>query len=168
MRIWWLASFEKLNEKIPFFRLHRNAIPQLSFPELVHMNTRLHSVLKYVYAAFLLGSGVKHLYNIYVADPTIMATGYPEPEATAFVLAVLDTKFLLPFICTAKLIAGIFILLPGREQLGVLMAFPYALGMLMWGIFMVPSHLVIMSAIFGLNAALVLANWPHYKGLLRA
>ena len=109
---------------------------------------------------------VKHLYNIYWADASIMATGYPEPEATAFVLAVLDTKFLLPFICTAKLIAGIFILLPGREQLGVLMAFPYALGMLMWGIFMVPSHLVIMSAIFGLNAALVLANWPHYKGLL--
>lgn len=132
------------------------------------MNARLHSVLKYVYAAFLLGSGVKHLYNIYVANPTIMATGYPEPEATAFVLAVLDTKFLLPFICTAKLIAGILILLPGREQLGVLMAFPYALGMLMWGIFMVPSHIVIMSAIFGLNAALVLANWPHYKGLLKA
>lgn len=132
------------------------------------MNARLHSVLKYVYAAFLLGSGVKHLYNIYVADPTIMATGYPEPEATAFVMAMLDTKFLLPFICTAKLIAGILILLPGREQLGVLMAFPYALGMLMWGIFMVPSHIVIMSAIFGLNAALVLANWPHYKGLLNA
>ena len=84
------------------------------------MNARLHSVLKYVYAAFLLGSGIKHLYNIYVADPTIMATGYPEPEATAFVLAVLETKFLLPFICTAKLIAGIVILLPGREQLGVL------------------------------------------------
>ena len=132
------------------------------------MNARLHSVLKYVYAAFLLGSGIKHLYNIYVADPTIMATGYPEPEATAFVLAVLDTKFLLPFICTAKLIAGIVILLPGREQLGVLMAFPYALGMLMWGIFMVPSHIVIMSAIFSLNAALVLANWAHYKGLLNA
>lgn len=132
------------------------------------MNARLHSVLKYVYAAFLLGSGVKHLYNIYVADPTIMATGYPEPEATAFVLAVLDTKFLLPFICTAKLIAGVVMLLPGREQLGVLMAFPYALGMLMWGVFMVPSHIVIMSAIFGLNAALVYANWPHYKGLLKA
>ena len=132
------------------------------------MNARLHSVLKYVYAAFLVGSGIKHLYNIYVADPTIMATGYPEPEATAFVLAVLETKFLLPFICTAKLIAGIVILLPGREQLGVLMAFPYALGMLMWGIFMVPSHIVIMSAIFSLNAALVLANWAHYKGLLKA
>ena len=132
------------------------------------MNARLHSVLKYVYAAFLLGSGVKHLYNIYVADPTIMATGYPEPEATAFVLAVLDTKFLLPFICTAKLIAGVVMLLPGREQLGVLMAFPYALGMLMWGVFMVPSHIVIMSAIFAFNAALVYANWHHYKGLLKA
>ena len=138
------------------------------FPELAAMNARLHSVLKYVYAAFLLGSGVKHLYNIYVADPTIIATGYPEPAATAFVLAVLDTKFLLPFICTAKLIAGVVMLLPGREQLGVLMAFPYALGMLMWGVFMVPSHIVIMSAIFGLNAALVYANWAHYKGLLKA
>ena len=29
----------------------------------------------------------------------------------------------------------------------MLMAFPYALGMLMWGIFMVPSHIVIISAI---------------------
>ena len=47
------------------------------------------------------------------------------------------------------------------------MAFPYALGMLMWGVFMVPSHIVIMSAIFGLNAALVYANWPHYKDLLK-
>ncbi len=132
------------------------------------MNARLQAVLKYMYAAFLLASGLKHLYNIYVADPTIMATGYPEPEATAFVLAVLETQFLLPFICTAKLIAGVVMLLPGREQLGVLMAFPYAVGMLMWGIFMVPSHLLIMGVIFVLNAALVYANMPHYRGLLKA
>ena len=132
------------------------------------MNTRLHSTLKYLYAFFLFASALKHLYNVFVADPTIMATGYPEPEATAFVLAMLETKFLLPFICLVKLTAAVLIVLPGREQLGVLMAFPYALGMLMWGIFMVPSHIVIMSAIFGLNAALVLANWAHYKGLLKA
>ena len=115
-----------------------------------------------------MASGLKHLYNIYVADPTIMATGYPEPEATAFVLAMLETKFLLPFICTVKLIAAVLLVLPGREQLGVLMAFPYALGMFMWGVFMVPSHIVIMSAIFAFNAALVYANWHHYKGLLKA
>ena len=96
------------------------------------MNARLHAVLKYLYAFFLLASGLKHLYNVYVADPTIMATGYPEPEATAFVLAMLETKFLLPFICTVKLIAAVLLVLPGREQLGVLMAFPYALGMFMW------------------------------------
>ena len=132
------------------------------------MNAKLQASLKYVYAMFLLGSGLKHLYNIYVADPTIMATGYPEPEATAFVLAVFDTKFLLPFICTAKLIAGVVMLLPGREQLGVAMAFPYAVGMLMWGLFMVPSHLLIMSVIFLLNAALVYANWAKYQPLLKA
>lgn len=132
------------------------------------MNAKLQASLKHVYALFLLGSGLKHLYNIYVADPTIMATGYPEPEATAFVLAVLDTKFLLPFICTAKLIAGVVMLLPGREQLGVAMAFPYAVGMLMWGLFMVPSHLLIMGVIFLLNAALVYANWAKYQPLLKA
>ena len=33
---------------------------------------------------------------------------------------------------------------------------------------MVPSHIVIMSAIFAFNAALVYANWHHYKGLLKA
>ena len=48
--------------------------------------------MKYLYALFLLGSGVKHLYNIYWADASIMATGYPEPEAQAFVTAVLATK----------------------------------------------------------------------------
>ena len=132
------------------------------------MNSRLHSVLRYLYALVLLGSGAKHLYNIYWGDASIMATGYPEPEAQAFVFAVLETKFLLPFICTAKLIAGVVMVLPGREQLGVLMAFPYAVGMLMWGIFMVPSHLVIMSVIFALNAALVYANMPHYRVLLKA
>ena len=68
----------------------------------------------------------------------------------------------------AKLAAGILLVLPGREQLGVLMAFPYAVGMLLWGVFMVPSHLVIMAVIFALNAALVVANWGAYKGLLRA
>ena len=73
------------------------------------MNARLHTVLKYLYAFFLLASGLKHLYNIYVADPTIMATGYPEPKATAFVLAMLETKFLLPFICTVKLIAAVLL-----------------------------------------------------------
>lgn len=132
------------------------------------MNARLHTALRYLYALVLVGSGAKHLYNIYWGDASIMATGYPEPEAQAFVMAVLETKFLLPFICTAKLIAGIVMVLPGREQLGVLMAFPYAVGMLMWGLFMVPSHIVIMSVIFVLNAALVYANMPHYRGLLKA
>ena len=132
------------------------------------MNRIVHLVIKYLYALVLLGSGAKHLYNIYWGDASIMATGYPEPEATAFVLAVLDTKFLLPFICTAKLIAGVVMLLPGREQLGVAMAFPYAVGLLMWGLFMVPSHLLIMGVIFLLNAALVYANWTKYQPLLKA
>ena len=131
------------------------------------MNRIVHLVIKYLYALVLLGSGTKHLYNIYWGDASIMATGYPVPEAQAFVMAVLETKFLLPFICTAKLIAGALLVLPGREQLGVLMAFPYALGMLMWGVFMVPSHIVIMSAIFLLNALLVWANWGAYQGLLK-
>ena len=40
------------------------------------MNRIVHLVVKYLYALFLLGSGVKHLYNIYWADASIMATGY--------------------------------------------------------------------------------------------
>lgn len=142
--------------------------PRAGRAYLACMNPRLHALLRYLYALVLVGSGAKHLYNIYLGDPTIMATGYPEPEAQAFVMAVLDTGFLLPFICVAKLAAGILLVLPGREQLGVLMAFPYAVGMLLWGVFMVPSHLVIMAVIFALNAALVVANWGAYKGLLKA
>ena len=49
------------------------------------MNRIVHLVIKYLYALVLLGSGAKHLYNIYWGDASIMATGYPEPEAQAFV-----------------------------------------------------------------------------------
>ena len=136
--------------------------------ELGRMNRILHLILKFLYALVLLGTGAKHLYNIYWGDASVMTTGYPEPEAQAFVTAVLATGFLLPFICVAKLIAGVLILLPGREQLGVLIAFPYAVGMLVWGVAMVPSHLAIMVAIFVVNAMLVYANWDHYSPLLKA
>ena len=130
------------------------------------MNPKLHTALRIAFALFLIGSGAKHLYTVYAGDPTVMATGYPEEGATAFVLAVLATKFLLPFICTTKLSAGALLLLPKCEPLGALVAFPYSVGMLMWGVFMVPSHLLIMGGIFAVNAALVIANWEVYKPLM--
>ena len=132
------------------------------------MNTKLHTLLRIVLALFLITSGAKHLYTVYWGDATIMATGYPEEGAEAFVLAVLATKFLLPLICTTKLIAGVLMVLPKREPLGVLVAFPYSVGMLMWGVFMVPSHLLIMGGIFAINAALVYANWSVYKPIVGA
>ena len=130
------------------------------------MNPKLHTALRIAFALFLIVSGAKHLYTVYWGDPTTMATGYPEKGAEAFVLAVLATKFLLPMICTTKLIAGVLMLLPKREPLGVLVAFPYSVGMLAWGVFMVPSHLLIMGGIFALNAALVYANWNAYKSVV--
>ena len=132
------------------------------------MNPKLHTLLRVVFALFLITSGAKHLYTVYWGDATIMATGYPEEGAEAFVLAVLATKFLLPLICTTKLIAGVLMVLPKREPLGVLVAFPYCVGMLMWGVFMVPSHLLIMGGIFAINAALVYANWSVYKPIVGA
>ncbi len=132
------------------------------------MNPKLHTALRIVFALFLIVSGAKHLYTIYWGDATIMATGYPEEGAEAFVLAVLATKFLLPLICTTKLIAGVLIVWPKREPLGVIVALPYSVGMLMWGVFMVPSHLLIMGGIFAINAALVVANWSVYKPVVGA
>ena len=132
------------------------------------MNARLHTVLKYLYAFFLLASGLKHLYNIYVADPTIMATGYPEPEATAFVLAMLETKFLLPFICTVKLIAAVLLVLPGREQLRSPHGFPLRLGHVHVGHLHGAEPHRHHECHLPFNAALVYANWHHYKGLLKA
>jgi len=130
------------------------------------MPPKLHTVLRIAFALFLIISGAKHLYTVYWGDPTIMATGYPEPGAEAFILAVLDTKFLLPLISTTKVIAGVLMVMPKREPLGVLVAFPYSVGMLMWGLFVVPSHLLIMGGIFALNAALVYANWSAYKSVV--
>lgn len=130
------------------------------------MPPKLHTALRIAFALFLIISGAKHLYTVYWGDPTIMATGYPEPGAEAFILAVLETKFLLPLISTTKVIAGVLMLMPKREPLGVLVAFPYSVGMLMWGLFVVPSHLLIMGGIFGLNAVLVYANWSAYKSVV--
>lgn len=132
------------------------------------MNTVAHLLLKYVYVLFLIGSGAKHLHTVYFGEPSVMASGYPEVEAQKFVSAVLATGFLLPFICVSKILAGLVMVIPGREALGVIMAFPYAVGMLVWGVAMVPSHLAIMVAIFVVNAMLVYANWDHYSPLLRA
>jgi hypothetical protein len=64
------------------------------------------------------------------------------------------------------LIAGVLMVLPKREPLGVLVAFPYSVGMLAWGVFMVPSHLLIMGGIFALNALLVYTNWNAYRSLV--
>tara|TARA_Y100000589_G_scaffold320382_1_gene350215 strand:+ start:850 stop:1242 length:393 start_codon:yes stop_codon:yes gene_type:complete len=130
------------------------------------MNKIFHYSIKYIFSLFLLLSAFKHLYNIYFADASIMATGYPEEEATKFVIAVLETGFLIPFICCVKIIASFLILIPKREQLGVIIALPYSTGMLLWGIFMVPSHLLIMSLIFLFNFLLVVANWEKYKTIL--
>jgi len=130
------------------------------------MPPKLITVLRIAFALFLIISGAKHLYTVYWGDPTIMATGYPEPGAEAFILAVLETKFLLPLISTTKVIAGALMLMPKREPLGVLVAFPYSVGMLMWGLFVVPSHLLIMGGIFALNAVLVYANWSAYKSVV--
>ena len=132
------------------------------------MNPLLHKGLRFVYATFLLASGTKHLVTVVWGDPSVMATGYEELEAQAFVSAVLETGFLLPFICLTKVVGGALLLLPGREPLGVLVALPYATGMLLWGVFMVPSHLAIMGGIFLLNAALVVANWTHYQPLWKS
>ena len=82
------------------------------------MPPKLHTVLRIAFALFLIVSGAKHLYTVYWGDPTIMATGYPEPGAEAFILAVLETKFLLPLISTTKVIAGVLMVLPKREPLG--------------------------------------------------
>jgi len=130
------------------------------------MPPKLITVLRIAFALFLIISGAKHLYTVYWGDPTIMATGYPEPGAEAFILAVLETKFLLPLISTTKVIAGVLMVMPKREPLGVLVAFPYSVGMLMWGLFVVPSHLLIMGGIFALNAILVYANWSAYKSVV--
>ena len=130
------------------------------------MPPKLITVLRIAFALFLIISGAKHLYTVYWGDPTMMATGYPEPGAEAFILAVLETKFLLPLISTTKVIAGVLMVMPKREPLGVLVAFPYSVGMLMWGLFVVPSHLLIMGGIFALNAALVYANWSAYKSVV--
>ena len=70
------------------------------------------------------------------------------------------------FICCVKIVASFLIFTPKREQLGVIIALPYSTGMLLWGIFMVPSHLLIMSLIFLFNLLLVIANWGKYKTIL--
>lgn len=120
---------------------------------------------KYLLAIFLVLSAVGTFVSIFSGEAMNFSTGYPEKGAQDFVAAVINTGWVLEFISVVKLTAGILILLPKTEKLGVVMSFPYAVGMLLWGIFAAPSHSVIMVAIFLLNAILVKVNLPAYKSL---
>lgn len=121
---------------------------------------------KYLFGLFLLASALGTISSIMAGEAMNFSTGYPEAAAQDFVAAVIDTGWVLEFISVVKLIAGILIILPRTEKLGVVMAFPYSVGMLLWGVFTAPSHLVIMIAIFVLNALLVSKNWDSYKPLM--
>ena len=125
-------------------------------------------VAKYLFAIFLVASAIGTFNSILTGQAMNFSTSYPEPAAQNFVAAVIETGWVLEFISVVKLIAGILILIPNKEKLGVVVAFPYSTGMLLWGLLTAQSHLVIMIAIFVLNALLVMKNWQAYKPLVGA
>ena len=122
--------------------------------------------VQYLFAMFLIASAIGTFNSIFTGQAMNFSTGYPEPAAQNFVAAVIETGWLFEFISLVKLLAGILILIPSKEKLGVVVAFPYSTGMLFWGLFTAQSHLVIMIAIFVLNAILVMKNMGAYKSLV--
>jgi len=125
-------------------------------------------VAKYIFAIFLVASAIGTFNSIFTGQAMNFSTGYPEPAAQNFVAAVIETGWVLEFISVVKLLSGVLILIPSKEKLGVIVAFPYSTGMLFWGLLTAQSHLVIMIAIFVLNALLVIKNWQTYKPLVGA
>ena len=130
------------------------------------MNPKLHTALRIAFALFLIGSGAKHLYTVYAGDPSFMATGYPEEGATAFVLAVLATKFLLPFICTTIGRRARSCCRPNANPWGPWWLFPTARACSCGACSWCRAICLIMGGIFAVNAALVVANWEVYKPLM--
>jgi hypothetical protein len=122
----------------------------------------------YIFAIFLIASAIGTVNSIVSGEAMNFSTGYPETEAQNFVAAVIETGWILEFISVVKLLAGILILIPSKEKLGVVVAFPYSIGMLLWGLLTAQSHLVIMVAIFVLNSLLVKKHWEAYKPLVGA
>lgn len=122
----------------------------------------------YIFAIFLIASAIGTVNSIVSGEAMNFSTGYPETEAQNFVAAVIETGWILEFISVVKLLAGILILIPSKEKLGVVVAFPYSTGMLLWGLLTAQSHLVIMVAIFVLNSILVKKHWEAYKPLVGA
>ena len=122
----------------------------------------------YIFAIFLIASAIGTVNSIVSGEAMNISTGYPETEAQIFVAAVIETGWVLEFISVVKLLAGILILIPSKEKLGVVVACPYSTGMLLWGLLTAQSHLVIMVAIFVLNSILVKKHWEAYKPLVGA
>ena len=133
--------------------MNRPLKPLTKIHDLAGMNRIVHLVVKYLYALFLWAQGSSICTTSTGRTPRSWPPGTPSLRRRPRDGGLGD-EVPVAFHLHRQTLAGVLIVLPGREQLGVLMAFPYALGMLMWGIFMVPSHIVIMSAIFLLNALL--------------
>lgn len=129
------------------------------------MNKYVYLGAKYLFGIFLVLSAVGTAVSIFSGEAMNFSTGYPETAAQDFVAAVIETGWVLKFISVTKLFAGLLILLPKTEKLGVLVAFPYSVGMLLWGVFTAPSHVAIMAVIFILNIILVKKHIDSYRSL---
>jgi len=120
------------------------------------------SALRYLFALFLVGSGASALYGLYLGGEMATLAG----PAGQFLIAVLDTKWIFPWIATFKLCTGLLIAWPRTKSLGILMAFPYSVNIFLWVTFTQTPDFAMGAIVLVMNILLLRNNWAAYRSII--
>lgn len=115
---------------------------------------------RYLFAIFLVGTGIMTI--------GFGLRGYPLPDEPSrfrdFMQAMEDTGYIIFWVGLVKLIAGSLLLFRRTTPLGLLIALPYTVNILLYCIFIANQYLLLAIPDFLCNALLIYAWFDWYRG----
>lgn len=91
--------------------------------------------------------------------------GLPE-DVSAFISAVIETGYLWTWLGVFKLVTGVLLLVPRTNPLGVMAAFPYAVNIFLYVLFLAPVFALLGAPLFLASCYLIYAYWDYYKPIV--
>jgi hypothetical protein len=118
----------------------------------------------YVYALFLVGTGIM---TLVAWGSGIDLTENASLRTSTFMSAMFDSGYVIPWLGAFKVVAGILMAIPRTTPLGVLVAFPYAVNILLYVTFVSFEDYLVMGIVdFAISAYLVYAYSQYYRPMI--
>jgi uncharacterized membrane protein HdeD (DUF308 family) len=122
-------------------------------------------IVRYGYVFFLLGTGVMTL--IAWNKGVDMSAGVSAKTAQ-FMKAIMEAKYIIPFMGIFKIIAGILLAFNPTAKLAILMCLPYVINILLYVIFIANKDYLLLGIIDSLLCFyLVFAYSEYFKPILK-